>query len=471
MTAARLAILLLLLSGLARADSFLPAGAFSYEQTRLDNGLRIVVQRVHSAPYVSARLVTRTGTGHFSCENRELPHLVEHLLFSANAQLEESRIDDQVTAWGGTVNAFTYPAQTDVVLDVHAQFQAEAMQLLATMIHDFAPQADDVEREKLVVERESGVAHSPFRLWWSAQPFTQRALTAFGIDAGLDCPQALLPVQHLTVDDVRTAFTQHYVPANMILVLVGDLTDDGIAAARAAFSALPARPAPALPPQRIAMPAEHRYVSGWLSGAAHQGEPAAAGISPFTDWEGYYAMLLVESWLNDRMFRELRSERGIAYTPDVGVEYQENSLLTVFSIGTEPADTAYVMQYLQALTDEVRTQGIPEQDFERMRISTLLGMAQAFERISDRADYLAASMREIDSGALFDSERFYQQLDYPRFRALVARDWPARFAIMDNSPRLPWGVLMALLAGSCGLLVLGVTLFVWRRLPHRQKVV
>lgn len=451
-------------------DTYLPPGALSYDEERLPNGLRIVTQEVHSAPYISARLLVHVGTDYFPCADRELPHLVEHLLFSANASLAENEIDDRIADWGGAVNAFTYPEDTVVVLDVHARFQEDALPLMATLIGDFSPTADNIEREKNVVEHESGTVQTPLRLWWSQQPFTQRAETRFDIAAGMLCSAGITPIHHLALADVQQAYANWYVPANMILVLVGDLSPEGRDAARAAFSALPAQPAPKPVPARIAMPTDTEFASGWLSGVSQQDAPTAIGIAPFRDWEGYYALQLVEAWLRDRMFRELRSERGIAYTPDALFNYEGTALSIALRVQTDPADTAFVESYLRRLVDDVRTQGIPEEDFERLRTSTLLGMAQAFERIADRADYIAGSWRELESGALFNSETFYRDLDYLRFSELVARDWPARFVVFDNSARLSWSMVTGLLIGSCILLVVGVTLFVWRRLRRLQSM-
>ena len=75
------------------------------------------------------------------------------------------------------------PAQRDDMLraigapSVDALFDEtvpDAVRLLATMMSDFAPEAEDVEREKMVVEHESGAVHSPLQMWWSRQAFTQR---------------------------------------------------------------------------------------------------------------------------------------------------------------------------------------------------------------------------------------------------------------------------------------------------------
>lgn len=465
---------MMLFSVQAASASFLPPDALKYDSMLLDNGLQMVVQRVQGAPYVSLRLVIRTGTGHYPCAARELPHLLEHLLFSANSVWTEGEVDDQVSKWGGSINAYTYAEQTEVVLDVHSSFEKNAVLLAATMMSAFAPQSDDVVREVRVVERESGAAHAPLLLWWSRQPFAQLAASRFGQAAGFQCEGGLSPVRHLGLTDVQQAFSTYYIPANMMLILVGDLSDAGIAAARTAFSALPARPAPIIKPPHIAMPvdiSEKKFRSGWLSGTSSLNMPMALGVAPFQDQEGHHALLLVESWLNERMFRELRSQRGIAYTPMASIQHEADALSVMLAVETAPDDAAFVVDYLNSLVDEVRASGIPQHDFERMLSSSLLGMAQSFERISDRADYFAASSRELAEGQLFNSEIFYRQLDYSRFRALVARDWPARFVVLDNSPRVAWHAWIALLGGSILLLTAMGGMLLWRWMARRRSAV
>jgi predicted Zn-dependent peptidase len=286
----------------------------------------------------------------------------------------------------------------------------------------------------------------------------------FSIAAGLMCDDGIAAVHHLDKARVREAFDTFYVPANMILVLAGDLSEAGIAAAHDAFSVLPARAAPPPLRRQVQMPDASGFASGWLSGTANLDEPTAFAVVPFQDWQGYYVLQLAQDWLNDRMYRELRSERGIAYTPAAGINYHGTAMSVVMHVQTESADTAFTLDYLRELGSEVRHAGISEEEFEHLRRSTLLGMAQSFETIRDRADYLAASAREIDSGGLFQVDRFYRDLDYATFRTLLARDWPSRFVIVDNSPPVSWSARAALLVFCVGMLLVAGGLLVWRRL-------
>lgn len=449
---------------LAAGSGYLPDGALRYEEERLANGLQLVVQQVDSAPYVALRLVVKTGTDHFPCGDRELPHLIEHLLFSANDGIDETTLDSRVAAWGGSINAFTWPEHTEVVLDVHSRFQREAIGLLSTMVTGFSPDGDDVAREVAVIEQESGVEHTPLRLWWSRQPFAQRASQQFFRDAGAYCEAGIAPVRHLLAGDVRGAFDAHYVPGNMLLILVGDIDDDGRTAAREAFGALPERPVVPVEPLLIRMPARTDYRSGWLTGIANLDQPTLVGLSPFTDWEGYYALSLVADWLDDRLYRDLRTDSAIAYTPVADLSYHGTALSVTLAVETRAADTDATIAYLDRLADGVRREGIPPGDFEHLRASALLSMARDFERISDRADYLSAAAREIGQGGLFDTEAFYAGLDYAEFRRLVARDWPARHIVFDDAPPVSWAVRTGLLAGCSGFLIALLAWRIWRRL-------
>lgn len=442
---------------------FLPDGALRYEEERLANGLRLVVQQSDNAAYVAMRLVVKTGTDHYPCDDRELPHLVEHLLFSANERVDETTLDAQVAGWGGSINAFTWPEYTEIVLDVHSRFRQPAIELLATMIAGFSPGEDDVLREVAVIEQESGVEHSPLRLWWSRQPFTQRASTRFLRDAGALCDAGIAPVRHLKAGDVRRQFDAHYVPGNMVLILAGNIDEEGRTAARDAFGALPAREIPSVAPLVIRMPDAGDYRSGWLSGIANLDQPTLVGFSPFTDWEGYYALSLVADWLNERLFRDLRTDSGIAYTPVAELSYHGTALSMTMSVETRPADTDFTLGYLDELANTVREQGIPPGDFERLRTSALLAMARDFERTSDRADYLSAAVREIEQGGLFDTEVFYSGLQYDEFRRLVARDWPARHVVFNDAPPVSWTARSGLVLGGIGLLALLAGRRLWRR--------
>lgn len=448
-------------------ERYLPAGALQYDKQVLANGFTLISQRVPGAPYVSARLLVRVGTGHYACDRTELPHLLEHLLFSGNRLRPEEEIEDVVSTWGGNINAHTGAASTTVELDLHRHYLREGVALLADLVRGFDPAPGTVAREMDIVANEVGNQNSSLQMWWLQQPFTQTAGTRFSVDSGIICGN-ISPVRDLDLAQVKQAFAANYVAPNMVLFLVGGFDDAGLQAAREAFGALPSAPMPhnQLPGLRMP-PSEQSFVSGWLSGTRQLNEPSAWALAPFHDWAGYYALSLVESWMSERMYQDLRSKRGLTYTPSATVSAVGDWLLVGVSVETPAASASDVQEYMREMLRQVGEQGIPEEDFERLRRGALLGMSQSLERVSARADYLADSIDEIDAGGIFDDEEFYRGLDYATFRKLLARDWPERFSFMDNSPRLPWPWVIGGLVGSMLLLLVGIALFAWKRLRRR----
>src|SRR3546814_7588150 len=110
--------------------------------------------------HVAIRLVVGVGLDDFNCADKELPHLLEHLLFSGVDDGGEGGLEERMQALGGEWNAFTSNADTTFVIEAPASNQRKVLDMLMalltrTRIDDNAQQA-----AKRVVEREEiGRAH------------------------------------------------------------------------------------------------------------------------------------------------------------------------------------------------------------------------------------------------------------------------------------------------------------------------
>ena len=72
-------LLACLLIGSAHASAF---DRLQVEGYMLPNGLQLLLKPGTERGHVAIRLVVGVGLDDFSCEDKELPHLLEHLLFS-----------------------------------------------------------------------------------------------------------------------------------------------------------------------------------------------------------------------------------------------------------------------------------------------------------------------------------------------------------------------------------------------------
>ncbi|MFX5393286.1 hypothetical protein ABTD32_20000, partial [Acinetobacter baumannii] len=61
----------------------------------LPNGLQVILKDGYERDHVSIRLVVGVGLDDFGCDQKELPHLLEHLLFSGVDDTGEGGLEER----------------------------------------------------------------------------------------------------------------------------------------------------------------------------------------------------------------------------------------------------------------------------------------------------------------------------------------------------------------------------------------
>ena len=76
-------------------------------QTRLKNGLRVMLKEIHTAPVTSTWIWYGIGSRNELPGKTGLSHWVEHMQFKGTQKYSGDDIDDLVSRVGGYANAFT----------------------------------------------------------------------------------------------------------------------------------------------------------------------------------------------------------------------------------------------------------------------------------------------------------------------------------------------------------------------------
>src|SRR5688500_19651284 len=82
------------------------AAAYTYEvrSTLLDNGLKILVQELHTAPLVSVWCWYKVGSGDEAPGRTGVSHWVEHMNFKGTTNIPRDEMKGIVEKFGGTWN-------------------------------------------------------------------------------------------------------------------------------------------------------------------------------------------------------------------------------------------------------------------------------------------------------------------------------------------------------------------------------
>ncbi len=186
----------------------------------LPNGLKVVVQEVHTAPLVSVWCWYRVGSGDEGPGLTGASHWVEHMNFKGTVNIPREQMKGIVERFGGMWNGYTWIDQTTYLetagraaLDQMLFIEAERMAYGL-----YAPAECESERTVIVSELQGG-DNDPDQLLE-----TEVTATAFRAHPyGHPTIGWLEDLRSMTRDDLYEFYRRFYIPNNATLVVVGDV--------------------------------------------------------------------------------------------------------------------------------------------------------------------------------------------------------------------------------------------------------
>ncbi len=187
----------------------------------LDNGLTLLVYEDASAPVVSVQILVGAGSAHEQeYLGGGLSHFIEHMIFKGTATRKPGDIAREIHDLGGIINAYTSIEQTVFLADLPARHWRAGLAVLADALLNASFPEDEWRREKDVILREMAMCNdSPERTIgrlaletvWREHPYRVPVIGYADV------------FKTLSRSDLLDFFRRHYLPENMILVVVGDV--------------------------------------------------------------------------------------------------------------------------------------------------------------------------------------------------------------------------------------------------------
>ena len=371
----------------------------SWDVETLDNGLRVVTTPVPTAQSVSVNVFIGVGSRAEERRTNGLSHYLEHMIFKGTER-RPSAIDiaEAIEGAGGVLNAFTTEEMTCYWNRVPSDKLSVAMDVLADMVQRSVIDADELERERSVVQQEIQRYYDQPSAWAS------RLLTVacFGDQPiGWPVDGTVESVQDLTRDDFVGHIGTWYVPKNIVLSVAGNTTHrEVVAAARTLFDRLESPATPAVQPASSGIPSRNIVVEARDIAQSNLGI-ALRAISR-TDPDRYPAMLMntvLGRGMSSRLFREVRERRGLAYSIGSGLSrYNDTGVLSIGS-GVSPENVAETTTVIKAELMKLVEEPVGDDELTKAReysIGTFrLGMESTMA-LAQRAGEQLLMMGEIE---------------------------------------------------------------------------
>ncbi len=241
------------------------------QQYTLKNGMTLIVQPDRRAPTAVHMVWLRVGSMDEVDGSSGVAHVLEHMLFKGTRTLKAGEFSRRVAALGGRENAFTSMDYTGYFQQIPARRLEDVMKLEADRFannrwadSEFVKEIEVVKEERRMRTEDnprSLLYETLLATTYTASPY-RRPIVGWMSD-----------LDSMTPADAREFYRKWYVPANAVVVVVGDV--DPVQVWRLAdkhYGRIPARAVPARKPRieplqtglrrvEVKAPAEQAYVA------------------------------------------------------------------------------------------------------------------------------------------------------------------------------------------------------------------
>ncbi len=406
-----------------------------YRKLVLDNGIRVVTERIPTLKSVTVGIWVNTGSRDEQPSQAGFSHFIEHMFFKGTESRSAAEISREIDALGGEMNAFTTRETTTFYVKVLDQELHRALELLSDLFHRSRFDSKEVEKEKHVVLEEIRMVQD------DPEDLVQELHTAQVLGRhplGRSILGREETIRGLRRQDLVAFIDAHYDPAQIVVAIAGNFDQRKLGAMVARYfgkgrNAKANRANGRRPPtvrggvlvkqKRL----EQVHLCLGLRGiaAGHKDRYAVYALNS-----------VLGGSVSSRLFQEVREKRGLAYSIYSFLSgYSDGGTITVYA-ATRPKEVDRVVDLVCREIRRIEAKGVERKELERaknqMKGSLMLSLESSHSRMSKLAkDELTHGARTSLEEMVAHIDRVNQEQVFNVGRQLFALD---RLAITGLGP-------------------------------------
>ena len=390
----------------------------NFTDTRLKNGLRVIISPDHAAPVVSVAVAYNVGSRNERQGRTGFAHLFEHLMFKGSENVADGELASLIENNGGSHNGQTDKDHTIYFeqvpsnqLDMVLFLEADRMRSPAiTQVNV------DNQREAVKEERRLRVDNHPYGR--TSETISELAFETFANEHSIIGSMADLDAASLK--DFAEFFRTYYAPNNAVLAIAGDVDEKtALAKVRKYFESIPSGPPPpaldtAEPPQkevrRVAL--QDPLARLTLVDVAHK---VPGGLGPDVDALSALSSVL-GAGRSSRLYDNLVRQQQLAVQTYAGMQQGKGPGLFYLEAMVAPGKTAAdVEKALYAEIEKVQKGPIEDWELEKARNAARRSLVSNLRSSLQRAILLARYSVYFDDPAIINTR-------YERIASLTIDD-------------------------------------------------
>ncbi|MCX8129991.1 MAG: insulinase family protein [Clostridia bacterium] len=378
-----------------------------FKKTTLDNGIRIVCEKIPHVRSVSVGIWVGTGSRTENKDNNGISHFIEHMLFKGTEKRSAKEIAESIDSIGGQLNAFTgkectcYYAKT---LDTHFDI---AFDVLSDMFFNSKFEAKDIDVERRVILEEIGMYEdSPEELVHDILSETVWDGNSLGYPI-LGRQQSL---DNINRDIIKQYIEDNYIPSNVVISVAGNYDDEKlIDTVKKYFGSWKPGNKKTTDFEKV------KFLSGFKIKEKDTEQAHVClgfeGIEHGND--DLYTLLAINNifggGMSSRLFQKIREEKGLAYSIySYPSSYKNTGLFTIYA-GMNPE---HINTVTELIIQEIRTlkeNGLKKEDIDKSREQLKGNYILGLESTSSRMNSIGKS--ELLLGKIHSPEEILKKID------------------------------------------------------------
>ena len=367
----------------------------------LANGLRIVIEPMPHVASAAAGFLVRTGARDEVPELAGVSHFLEHMCFKGTAKRTWHQITIDFDNMGSTYNAFTSKERTFYFGWVRTADLEKQIELLADMMRSTIPPAEFETEKKVILEE---IAMSDDQI--DRQIYEMVHEHAFkGSSLAWPVLGTTESISAMSRDSLYEYFQDRYNPANIILVVAGNVNpDDVIAMAQRICGDWSGRaPRPKRSEPQLVTRGQHEAKSErFAQQAVILSFAAASATDP--DREVADVLASIIGGHNSRFYWKILQAGVAPHVAAFRVDYCDCGVFMAYGF-CEPAKSAELLKAVRRELQRVSDEGVTVEEVQRVKNRTRTGLAAESE-----APYYRLMQLSGDIDVLGEPRRVSQRL-------------------------------------------------------------
>lgn len=359
------------------------------KETRLENGLVVLTDRMPGVRSATLGFFYRVGSRNEPNELNGITHFIEHCVFKGSAKRSALEIAIEQDRLGGNLDAFTTHEETGFVIKVIDDRLDDAFDLLSDMLMN--PRFDDTDlrnEQQVIIEEMKMNEDSPEdRL---SDIFHREFFP--GHPLGMNIAGTAETVRSFDAEKTRQYHSEAFRPENLIIVATGNVVHHDLvdktrslpfapqAARQAGMLAAPDSAAPVIIDQRPDLEQAQMIIATPIVGGRDDRRYAADLLGS-----------ILGGGSSSRLWQKVREERGLVYSIGAGaVMFRDCGVFSV-SAAASPDNVEEITGIVVEELGSVAKEGVRDEELELHKDQARASILLSLEDSAARAGAVAQS--------------------------------------------------------------------------------